>query len=246
MRRLGTREKVGEVKMTLAGKAACPPHGEGRRPELSNVRRDTDFTDAACAVTRPTPRAGLPKIAFLRWLASHPGRKPSDFQPLIKEAEFAWRCRSTFSAACEDVGGARAVERHLRNLELGLCCGWRVLDLAEARSLFAWLDAVLPHHPWGAALDWRDSGAREELALYCEEEWEAAPEAEDTGRMIAAAGLADTLEQAWTFASWRDVQGVVLSAWLGGTLLVDDNGHLVAGWKRAFAGTLASRINSLH
>lgn len=230
--------------MTLAGKAAFPSNGMGNHPQ-PDIRPEESLTGPACAITRPSPRAGLPKIAFVHWLAAHPGKKPSDFRPLIKEAEFAWRCRSSFAAACDDLGGARSVERYLGNLELGLCCGWRVLEPAEARSLSDWLDAVLPHHPWGAALDWREGGAREALMRYCGEEWAAAPEA-DEARKIAVAGLADAMEQACTFAGWRDVQAVVLSAWLGGTLLVDADGYLVAGWKRAFARTLAARISSLH
>lgn len=203
---------------------------------------------ASCGMRRdagPSGRGNQPKIAFARWLYDHPGKKPADFQPLIREAEFAYRCRAAFVPACDDLGGARATERQLRNLELGLCGGWRALAQSEARSLADWLDAVLPHHPWGAVLDWRESGAQRALADYCQEDAPRATAATDARARIAEAGLADTFDQACSFNTWRDVQSLVLSAWLGGALLVDECGFLVADWKETFAVVLASRAEAL-
>lgn len=196
-------------------------------------------------VTSVTAADGEPRIAFVRWLAAHPGRRPSDFEPVIKEAEFAFRCRAAFAPACDDLGGPTAMKRQLQKLELGLCCGWRVLDPAEARSLARWLDAVLPHHPWAGAKEWRQSEAQDALARHCRTEGMPAL-AENVRRRLAAADFLDTFGQACTFTSWRDVQGAVLGAWLGGALLVDERGYLVPEWKQAFAETLLSRLESLH
>jgi hypothetical protein len=204
----------------------------------------------AAAAIESTPVSGegfhrLPRIAFARWLCGHPGKKPADFNPLIREAEFAYRCRAAFVPACDDLGGARIMERQVTNLELGLCCGWRALAPAEARSLADWLTAVLPHHPWGAALDWRQSAAQDALVRYCSQDRPRAI-GNELLRTISTAGLGDAFEQACTFRSWRDVQNLVLSAWLGGELLVDERGYLIDDWKEVFAQVLAARAMSLH
>lgn len=197
------------------------------------------------ASERTRATTGLPKIAFVRWLASHRGRSPSDFEPIIKEAEFAFRCRAALAPTCSDLGGVRSMERQLGNLELGLCCGWRVLEQAEARSLSDWLDAVLLHHPWRDALDWRQTEAREALLDYYRAEGPVDRQPGWAQQMIGAAGLGDVLNHALAFKTWRDVQGVVLSAWLGGTLIVDEQGYLIPDWKVAFVKTIVSRIESL-
>ncbi len=238
--------------MTIIDRATFLPGFEGGRLAHAKVRRKmAEREQCAVPLGRDTGTAGpgasedWPKIAFARWLHNHPGKKPSDFQPLIREAEFAYRCRAAFVPACDDLGGARTTDRQLRNLELGLCGGWRALAPNEARSLADWLDAVLPHHPWGAVLDWRGSGAQRALADYCQEDAPRSTAAADARARIAEAGLTDTFDQACSFNTWGDVQSLVLGAWLGGALLVDEHGFLVANWKETFAEVLASRAEAL-
>jgi len=184
-----------------------------------------------------------PKIAFVRWLAEHPGKTPSNFQPLIKEAGFAYRCRAPSVPACDDLGGTRIMERQLRNLELGLCSGWCALTRSEACSLAKWLNAVLPHHPWCAALRWRESDAHVALQEYCRGEGIQSVSRE-LRQSIASAGLSAVFDQACSFMTWRDVQALVLGAWLGGELLVDEYGCLITDWRDRFARVLAATAAS--
>ncbi|MFP4004259.1 MAG: hypothetical protein ACLFV8_10825 [Alphaproteobacteria bacterium] len=188
-----------------------------------------------------------PHTAYLLWLLRQPGDparyRPADFHPLIARVRHAHYRRGGHRTRSMRRDGTLSARRQLDALTLGLCCGWRALDRVQARWLHAWLGSLLGAGERGGE-SWLGSRAERTLAEYCREHCRPrhSDRVETAFRRISAAGMMGIYENACCFESWRDVEMLLMSAWRSGISLVDEEGHLLPGWKPRFALAFAMRF----